>query len=151
MMRMSDVKSVEYLEYPSDAIFQGDRYVINFRMIQYEYGGYVKALGTENFIVNSGFLQANARFVRKRMTYDIMGYGYYMANNHFGEDLTETFRLPQDNGEIKSFQRESQTESSKYRRNNYQTSFRALYSGDKITANSQIAMGLDDTPHNDNA
>lgn len=35
MMRMSDVKSVEYLEYPSDAIFQGDRYVINFRMIQY--------------------------------------------------------------------------------------------------------------------
>lgn len=150
MMRMSDVKSVEYLEYPSDARFQGNRYVINFRMIQYEYGGYVKALGTENFIANSGFLQANARFVKNKMTYDVMGYGYYMSNNHFGEDQTETFRLPQENGEIKSFQRESQTESSKYRRYNYQTSFRALYSRDKITANSQIAVGLDNTPHNDN-
>lgn len=110
MMRMSDVKSVEYLEYPSDARFQGNRYVINFRMTQYEYGGYAKALGTENFIANSGFLQANARFVKNKMTYDVMGYGYYMSNNHFGEDQTETFRLPQENGEIKSFQRESQTE-----------------------------------------
>ncbi|MDE5631510.1 MAG: hypothetical protein K2I54_01665, partial [Muribaculaceae bacterium] len=45
MMRVADVKSVEYLEYPSDARFQGNRYVINFRMTQYEYGGYVKALG----------------------------------------------------------------------------------------------------------
>lgn len=150
MMRMSDVKSVEYLEYPSDTRFQGNRYVINFRMAQYEYGGYVKALGTENFIANSGFLQANARFVKNKMTYDIMGYGYYMSNNHFGVDQAETFRLPQENGEIKSIQRESHTESSKYRRNNYQTSFRALYSGDNIIANSQIAVGLDNTPHNDN-
>lgn len=31
MMRISDVKSVEYLEYPSDARFQDNRYVINFR------------------------------------------------------------------------------------------------------------------------
>ena len=137
MMRMSDVKSVEYLEYPSDARFQGNKYVINFRMTQYEYGGYVKALGTENFIANSGFLQANARFVKNKMTYDIMGYGYYMSNNHFGVDQAETFRLPQENGVIKSFQRESHTESSKYRRNNYQTSFRALYSGDSQQSDSR--------------
>ena len=150
MMRMADVRSVEYLEYPSDPRFQGNRYVINFRMTQYEYGGYVKALGTENFIANSGFLQGNARFVKNKMTYDIMGYGYYMSNNHFGVEQTETFRLPQDDGEIKSFQRESRTETSRYRRRNYETSFRTLYSGDKITANSQISIGLDATPHNDN-
>lgn len=150
MMRISDVKSVEYLEYPADARFQGNRFVINFRLIQYEYGGYVKALGTENFIANSGFLQANARFVKNKMTYDIMGYGYYLSNNHFGVDLTETFNLPQENGEIKSFQRESQTETARYRKSNFQTSIRALYSGDNITANSQIDAGVDDTPHNDN-
>ena len=150
MMRISDVKSVEYLEYPSDARFQGNRFVINFRMTQYEYGGYVKALGTENFIANSGFFQANARFVKNKMTYDVMGYGYYISNNHLGVDQIEAFRLSQENGEIKSFQRESETESSKYRRNNYQTSFRALYSGDNITANSQIAVGLDNTPCNNN-
>lgn len=150
MMRMSDVKSVEYLEFPSDPRFQGNRHVVNFRMTRYEYGGYIKALGTESFIVNSGFVQANARFAKNRMTYDIMGYGYYMANNHFGTDQTETFHLPQDNGDVRSFQRKSWTETSRYRSRNYQTSFRALYSGDKITANSQIAVGLDDNPHDDN-
>lgn len=73
-----------------------------------------------------------------------------MANNHFGVDQTETFHLPQENGEIKSFQRDSKTDNSKYRKQNYEASFRALYSGDKITANSQIAIGRDNTPHNDN-
>lgn len=151
MMRMADVKTVEFLEYPSDARFQGNRYVVNFRMVKYEYGGYVKVLGTENFIANSGFLQANARLVKSKMTYDIMGYGYYMDNNHLGTDQTESFRLPQANGEIKSFQRESLTETSKFNRRKYDASFRALYSGDKVTANSRIDVGIDDTPHNDNA
>ncbi len=149
MMRIADVRSVEYIEFPTDPRFQGDKYVVNFKMVEYEYGGYVKVLGTENFIANSGFLQANSRFVRKRMTYDIMGYGYYMANNHYGVSQTETFHLPQDNGEIKSFQRESTAESSRYRKQNYETSFRALYSGDEITANSQVALGFDRMPHND--
>ncbi len=151
MMRMSDVKSVEYLECPSDPRFLGNRNVINFRMIKYEYGGYVKALATENFIANSGFVQGNARFMKDKMTYDIMGYGYYMSNNHFGADQTETFRLPDDAGGFECFQRESLTKTSKYRRHNYETSLRVLYSGDKITANSQISVGLDDTPHHDNA
>lgn len=150
MMKMTDVKSVEYLEHPTDPRFQGNRNVINFRMVRYEYGGYVKALGTENFFVNSGSLQGNARFVKNKMTYDIMGYGYYMSNNHFGIDQTESFHLPQDNGETKSFLRESLTETSKYRKRDYETSFRALYSGDKVTANTQISVGLDNTPHNDN-
>ena len=150
MMKVTDVKTVEYLEYPSDPRFQGNRFVINFRMIKYEYGGYVKTLGVENFIANSGFAQANARFVKNKMTYDIMGYGYYMSNNHFGVDQIESFHLPQENGGIKSFQRETTTENSKYRKQNYEGSFRALYSGDKITANSQIALGLDRMPHNDN-
>ena len=149
MMKVEDVKTVEYLEYPSDPRFQGHRFVINFRMIKYEYGGYVKILGVENFITNSGYAQANARFVRNKMTFDIMGYGDYISNNHFGVDQTETFHLPQENGEIKSFQRETATESSRYRNRNYEGSFRVLYSGDKITANSLIAFGLDRIPHYD--
>ena len=68
MMRVSDVKTVEYIVYPSDPRFQGNRNVINFRMIKYEYGGYVKVLGSENFIANSGSLQGNARMVKKKMT-----------------------------------------------------------------------------------
>ncbi len=149
MMKVSDVRSVEYLEYPSDPRFQGSKNVINFRMVKYEYGGYIKTLGVGNLIANSGLMQANARLVRKRMTYDVMGYGYYLSNDHFGTDQTETFRLPQPDGSIMSFRRETMTETSKLRRNNFETSFRALYTADRVTANSQVAFGIDDTPHND--
>lgn len=149
MMKMSDVRSVEYIDYPSDPRFQGNKHVINFRMVRYEYGGYVKALATENFITNSGLLQANARLVSRRMTYDIMGYGYYMSNDHFGTERTETFRLPQYDGNVISFQRYSSTIASKFRKRNFDTSFRALYSSDRIMFNSQISLGLDNTPRND--
>lgn len=124
MMRMADVKSVEYFEYPVDPRFAGNRHVVNFIMTKYEYGGYVKALGTENFIANSGSMQSNARLVRGKMTYDIMGYGYYLNNNHFGTDQTETFRLPQENGATRIFTRHTETEASRYRRHDYQASLR---------------------------
>lgn len=151
MMRTTDVRSVEYLDYPADLRFQGHRHVINFRMVRYEYGGYVKALGNGSFIANSGFVQANARLVRRRMTYDVMGYGYYMSNDHFGTDRTETFSLPQPDGGVSRFERTSLTDASKLRRHSYETSVRALYTADKVTVNSQIGFGLDDTPHNDNS
>lgn len=150
MMRMLDVKSVEYLEFPTDPRFNGNKNVINFRMVKYEYGGYVKALGTENFIVNSGLLQANVRLVKNKMTCDIMGYGSYDHNNHSGFDQTETFHLPQEDGGVVSFNRESLTQSSKYRQQNYETSFRALYSDDTFTANNRIAFGIENTPDNYN-
>lgn len=150
MMRMSDVKSVEYYEYPVDQRFLGNRHVVNFIMTKYEYGGYVKALGTENFIANTGSLQANARLVKGKMTYDLMGYGYYLNNGHFGTDQTETFRLPQENGDIRSFTRHTETETSRYKRQDYQASFKALYAADRITANSQISFDLDRTPKNVN-
>ena len=149
MMRMSDVRSVEYFENPMDPRFQGNRNVVNFIMVKYEYGGYVKALANEKFIANTGFMQGNARFVRKKMTYDIMGYGYYIHNDHVGIDQTETFRFPQEDGNMVDFRRESLTEASKYRKQNYQTSLRALYSGDKVTANNQFSLGMENTPHND--
>lgn len=150
MMKVTDVKTVEFLEFPSDPRFQGNKYVINFRMVKYEFGGYVKTMGTENFIANSGFGQANVRFVKNKMTYDLMGYGFYDSNNHYGIDQIETFRLPGGNGDIRSFQRESMTTGSKYREQNYAASFRAMYSGEKLTVNNQIEVGLDRNPHNDN-
>ena len=146
MMRISDVRYVEYLEYPADPRFQGNRYVINFRMVKYEYGGYIKALAAESFIANSGSAQANGRLVKGKMTYDVMGYSYYIANDHFGTDPTETFLLPQ-----KSFRRHTSTETSRYRKHDYETSVRALYSATGITANSQVAVGSTSVPHSDNS
>lgn len=150
MMRTSDVISVEYFEYPTDPRFMGNKNVVNFRMVRYKYGGYVKTFATENFIANSGFLQSNTRLVRNKMTYDIMAYGSYLKNNHSGVDQTEFIRLPDDNGGMKSFQRESVNESSEYMKHNAETSFRALYSGEHLTANNHVALGLDVIPSNHN-
>ena len=150
MMRTSDVISIEFFEYPTDPRFMGNKDVINFRMVRYKYGGYVKTLATEKFIANSGFLQSNTRLAKNKMTYDIMAYGSYLNNTHFSTDQTEFLRLPDDNGGVKSFQRESTNESSEYRKYNAETSFRALYSGEHLTTNNHIAFGIDATPHDHN-
>lgn len=150
MMRMADVRTVEYLDYPADPRFQGKAHVVNFIMVKYEYGGYVKTLGTENFIADNGSAQVNLRFVRRSMTYDLMGYGSYNADNHSGSATTESFRLPIPDGSgTNDFTRTSQTESSSRRSQNYAAAFRALYSSEKGSANNLFSIGLDRTPHND--
>ncbi|MDE6561015.1 MAG: hypothetical protein K2K75_06525 [Muribaculaceae bacterium] len=143
-MRVSDVKRVEYLEYPSDPRLQGSAYVINFIMQQYEYGGYAKLYGTGSFL--NGHTEqgiANVRMQYKRMTYDLMGSAYDHGTNHSGEEMKETFRIPQEDGSINQFVRRSETTESKQERENYYLIFRATYNSDKVQASSLINTNLD--------
>lgn len=148
-MRMADVKKVEYFDYPSDPRLQGNPHVVNFIMVKYEYGGYVKLSGDEGFVSNRGSLQANARLQYKKMTYDIMGFGSYSSNNHTGNQDLETFRLPQADGSLKVFDRYSEVAGSKNRTQQYMASFRAAYSSDKVYAASLFLAGLTPQPHLD--
>ena len=147
-MRVSDVKRVEYLEYPSDPRLQGSAYVINFIMQQYEYGGYAKLYGTGSFL--NGHTEqgiANIRMQYKRMTYDLMGSAYDHGTNHSGEEMKETFRIPQEDGSINRFVRRSETTESKQKRENYYLIFRATYNSDKVQASSLINTNLDRQPN----
>ncbi|MCH5243061.1 MAG: hypothetical protein J1F67_11720 [Muribaculaceae bacterium] len=146
-MRVTDVKRVEYLEYPSDPRMQGNPYVINFIMQQYEYGGYAKAYGFGTFLNgNQEQLIGNVRMQYKRMTYDLMGSAYNSGSTHAGQDMTETFRLPQEDGRINEFQRISELTSSKRKRNNYYLIFKATYNSDKVQASTLINSNLDRQP-----
>ncbi len=151
MMRTADVIRVEYYDHPSDPRFQGNDYVINYIMRKQEFGGYFKTMGYENFIGNSGQLQLNTRFNYKRMTYDVMGYGFYCAHDHTGLSEHETFRLPQDDGTESVFDRYTESNNGKFRRQVYQTAFRAKYASDNIVANNRLSFGLNRTPHDDNS
>ena len=147
-MRVSDVKRVEYLEYPSDPRLQGSAYVVNFIMQQYEYGGYAKFYGTGS-LLNGHTEQgiANVRMQYKRMTYDLMGSAYDNGINHSGEEMKETFRLPQEDGSLKQFIRKSETTGSQQERGNYYLIFRATYNSDKVQASSLINTNLDRQPN----
>ena len=146
-MRVDDIKRVEYLEYPSDPRLQGNPYVVNFIMQQYEYGGYTKLHGSSVFLNgHTEQIIGNVRMQYKRMTYDLMGSAYDHGNSHYGRDITETFRLPQEDGSIKEFERISETTASKRRRNNYYLTFKATYNSDKIQASTLINSNLDRQP-----
>lgn len=146
-MRVGDVKRVEYLEYPSDPRMQGNPYVINFIMQQYEYGGYAKLYGMGSCLsVHAEQMIGNVRMQYKRMTYDLMGSAYNNGTNHSGRDMTETFRLPQEDGKVKEFQRISETTSSKHKRDNFYLIFRATYNSEKIQASTLINSNLDRQP-----
>ena len=145
-MRMSDVKKVEYYEYPSDPRLQGNPYVVNYIMAKYEYGGYVKGFNHTNLLSYSEQLLGNVRLQYKKMTYDLMGYGWGMTNDHYGSELTETYRLPQPDGSVKEFDRYSNTTSSKERRQQYFIAFKATYNSDKIQASSQINGSINRKP-----
>ena len=148
-MRTSDVKRVEYYELPSDPRLQGHQYAVNFIMQKYEYGGYVKGFGHANLISFSEQLLGNVRFQYKKMSYDIMGYGFNMNNSHYGSHLRETFRLPQEDGTNVVFDRVSQTLSSKTENQQYFAAFRALYNSDKIQASTEVDGSVNTTPHSD--
>ena len=149
-MRMSDVKRVEYYEYPSDPRLQGNAYVVNFIMTQYEYGGYVKGFGHTNLIsLWSEQLLGNVRLQYKKMTYDLMGYGFNTNSTHNGSELTETYRLPQTDGSIKEFNRFSNLSSSKQNNQQYLIAFKATYNSDKVQASSQINASINNTPNAD--
>ena len=144
-IRPDDVKFIEYYDYPADPRFQGKPHVINFVMQKYLYGGYVKGLYYDNFTM-SRQLNVYAKTQYKKMTYDFAGGIYYMNNKKSFENTVESFRLPQDDGVIKEFERSSVTDFSKKRNDLYWSSMKALYRTEKIVMSNMISIDFDHTP-----
>lgn len=90
----SDVRRIDYLDYPTDPRFQGAPHAINIVVQQYEYGGYTKLSDSQEFLngsENNGF--AASKFAYKSMTYDAyIGLRAY-SSHHFASTNDSRFRL----------------------------------------------------------
>ena len=149
-MRTQDVKKVEYYVNPTDPRFQGARYVVNFIMQKYEWGGYTKVTGEKNIIgSNNTDASVFSKFTYKKMTFDAYASENYRTNRHSGSVSTETFRFDDLYGQgPQTIERRSATESSRYRNNNNSFSFRALYNTDKLQITNSVYYTLNNTPRN---
>ncbi|MDE5998411.1 MAG: hypothetical protein K2G77_09415, partial [Muribaculaceae bacterium] len=145
-MNLQDVKRVEYLESPADPRFMGEKFVINFIMEKYIYGGYVKLSGYECLNMNDQEVSANVRYQYKSMTYDLAAFGQYDDIYHNGQETTEVFRFPQADGTVKTIERLSNTSSSRDSHTTGRLSFKATYSSSDITARSILSAGLTERP-----
>lgn len=144
-MRPEDVKYIEVLDNPSDPKFMGQRRVVNFVMLQYQYGGYIKINPKGTLITDEGSIRANMKLKFKAMTFDLMGIGSYDESNHTYTTLSESLSFP-SNYPVNSFVAESGVSKAKKKDRNGTISFRALYSSDKISANSTLSAKIDRQP-----
>lgn len=137
-LRLQDVLKVEFYENPTDPRFKGAEYVLNLIMQKYEYGGYTKASASSRFITPYGYAGLYSKMAYKKLTYDVSGGTSFDNNFHTGANDTETYRLPQDNNEIKTFKRIYNTDNSHQRSNEYWASARANYATEKIQIQNTI-------------
>ena len=132
-MRTQDVRKVEVYENPQDPRFGGARYVVNFIMVQYEYGGYTKFDVWQSLPEPTGDYSVNSKMSYKKMTYDISAGSHYEKDEHSASVSQSDYRFP---GQDVSWYLES--DSRHYVCSSEFATFRAVYSDDKNRISNTI-------------
>ncbi len=139
-MKMTDVRKIEYIEFPADPRFKGEHRVVNFIVQEYEYGGYTKA--SESFKALNGIFNNTdvfSRFTYKKMTYDIYAGSDNQDFHHFGADNSAVYRL-ENNGTPLTVARKETFKESDTRTNEYPVTFRASYYSPRFSARNTLSF-----------
>lgn len=139
-MKMTDVRKIEYFEFPTDPRFRGESRVVNFIVQEYEYGGYTKA--TESFRTLSGIFNNTSffsRFTYKKMTYDVYAESDNQDYHHAGSDNMAVYRL-ENNSEPLTVNRKESFKESDTRSNQFPVTFRATYNTPRFTARNTLSF-----------
>lgn len=141
-IRTVDVKRVEMLDYPQDPRFGGAKYVINFIMKKYEYGGYTKLTAQERIMSEYGRYDMYSKFTYKKMTYEL-GAGYnWLRTERKGHD---TFSL-YDFGE-KSVEYNNSTISDFYSQRGASGFLKGIYQTQKSLISNMVSITSSKKPH----
>ncbi|MDE6643046.1 MAG: hypothetical protein K2K27_02995 [Muribaculaceae bacterium] len=146
-MRMSDVRFVEYIEFPTDPRFHGKLRIINIIVQEYEYGGYTKFTTNENFLIGlSSRNNVFSKFSYKKMTYDFYA-GADNFNNHIlGSNIKGIYTLKDANGKDYNLVRTQTVKSSHFKKEQYPVTVRATYSSEKIQIRNTVGFTHYGTP-----
>ena len=139
-MKITDVRRVEFIEFPTDPRFKGERHVVNFIVREYEYGGYTKA--SESFTsINGTFNKTDvfSRFTYKKLTYDIYAGSDNQNFHHGGADAWATYVLMND-GAPTTVRRTESVQESDTRTNQFPITLRASYSTPRFTARNALSF-----------
>lgn len=139
-MKMTDVRKIEYIEYPTDPRLKGVQRVVNIIVQEYEYGGYTKAsesLRTINGLFNN--TDVFSRFTYKKMTYDVYAGSDNQDFHHNGSDNSAVYRLDDKGAPVEVIRTET-FKDSHTRSNEYPLTFRASYYSPCFTARNTLSF-----------
>lgn len=142
-IRAEDVKRVDVYDSPSDPRFGGARYVVNFVMVEYVFGGYSKFKAGQSLATgySNGTYSAYSKFTYKKMTYDVGIDAGYSHNRHGGTTETAEYRFPEQSVGV-----QRNIENFLADKHNVSAFFRALYKTDKTSISNLFGVKSDKMP-----
>lgn len=138
-LKTTDVRKIEFIEFPTDPRFNCEQRVVNIIVQEYEYGGYTKiseAAETLNGVYNNTTIFN--KFTFKKMTYDL-----FVGNNnkdyrHYGAESYQDYHLDSD-GDNYTVHRDELLKDSHRRTNEFPVTLRASYITPKFTARNTLS------------
>jgi len=140
-LKTTDVKKVEYLDFPTDPRFMGLQHVINIVTPKYEYGGYTKISDSQEVISrfeNKG--SVFSKFIYKRMTFDAYIGANFLSSSHFGSSNDSRFELADG-----TVTRNEQMTSGKQRQFDLPITFRATYDRKNMQIENTVGFMINNT------
>lgn len=134
VLRPKDVIRVEFYERPIPE-FMNKRNVVNYVVRKYTFGGYVTLRGMQFFIDDEGDYQAYGKVNRNNWSFLVVGKGNYSNDNNMGNDVSETFRMPEG-----TLTRYSRFLNGNVNKKNPYGGFSANYSDSTLLFNTTLAV-----------
>lgn len=127
-LRTTDVRRIEYLDYPTDPRFRNAQHVVNIIVAEYEYGGYTK-LSAAQWVLGSQTTKGSvfSKFAYKKVTYDFYAGLDRVDSKHVNSANYSSFKLPSG-----TIERDQTPLSSKFAYYTLPVTLRMSYSTDKI-------------------
>lgn len=143
----TDVRRVEYLDFPADPRFEGKEHVVHFIVHKYEYGGYTKLSARENFLTGlSSTVSLYSKFAYKQMLWDLYLGAFNRDLKHVGSSRIGEYSLLNGSGEKESVTRRELVMKSQHKENTYPVTLRTVFETDNIRISNLVGFSYSEEP-----